>query len=453
MLEDVREHPATWTLAAAWVLLFLAMQGVMSYVRAHERDPLHRLRSAAIGPGALSIEVTHLFGDLSYREIREGHVWRALTATFIHYSFFHLLMNVFGLIQLGRLIEPWYGSGPFLFLCLILGLLGNLFGSLARFLLVLLRQSVEATSFWRSLPKPVVDWFGPLSSADVHAAGGSTILLGLMGIALVVGVRSRTRIGSYLADQMWTLLGFTALLGLVMPGVVDNFGHGGGALAGILLGFAHRPLIRKAERPRWVWGGWVASVVLISVAYAALSTQSVAEIRERQKRFDAEQATGRLREINDAVMLLDALGPVYQSITDQAFGSITVDAGELSKLRDGVLPGPPPPPADGQDTRPIPPNPPPAVPPQRPTMDPGTFQAVDLLDARLKRLNLDPEAAEAVGRLIAGTRKAFRSDLTYPDAYELRSDYLEVRRAVRRLRESADAGLRQPAPPAPVSPR
>ena len=92
---------------------------------------------------------------------------------------------------------------------------------------------------------------------NIHTGGGSTILLGLLALAAVVGWRSKTRIGGFLRDQMVAMLVITVVLGVVLSNFVDNFGHAGGAIAGALIGFAHRPLIRLGER-RWArrtaWG-------------------------------------------------------------------------------------------------------------------------------------------------------------------------------------------------------
>ena len=51
------------------------------------------------------------------------------------------------------------------------------------------------------------------------------------------------------------LLIATAVLGRMVP-IIDNWGHAGGALTGAAIGFAHRILIRTAQRPvaKWVGG-------------------------------------------------------------------------------------------------------------------------------------------------------------------------------------------------------
>lgn len=243
-LEDVRECPATYGLAASWILVFALM-----HLAQHGQVIPPRV-SAQIGPGAIVTTTSHRFGDMTWGEIRQGEAWRALTATFIHYSLIHLGLNLIGLIKLGRLIEPWYGAGPFLALCLAIGAAGNLAGGLLRQGLDLSKAWAAASSLARAWPGLVarLSTGGRVATDQIPSGGGSTILLGLIGLCAVVGWRSRTRIGSYLRDQMVALLAFTGLLGLLLPNLVDNFGHAGGALAGLAAGFFHRPLIRGGER-------------------------------------------------------------------------------------------------------------------------------------------------------------------------------------------------------------
>ena len=79
---------------------------------------------------------------------------------------------------------------------------------------------------------------------DLPSAGGSVVLVGLVALLAVVGWRSRSRFGDYIRAQMVGFLAFTAILGVMIPNI-DNFGHAGGAVIGALVGFAHRPMLRR----------------------------------------------------------------------------------------------------------------------------------------------------------------------------------------------------------------
>ncbi len=203
-------------------------------------------------PLAVSSQVGHRFGDMTWAEIRHGEVWRLVTATFIHFSLVHVGMNAFGLIKLGQLIEPWYGSGPFLAVCLLIGGLGNLVGGLLRQGMAVGQAGLAGSRVAHAWPS----WFG-VGGPDgvnesflIQSGGGSTILLGLLGLGAVVGWRSKTRIGSFLRDQMVAMLVFTGVLGVVLINLIDNYGHAGGAIVGAGFGFIHRPLLRISERSR-----------------------------------------------------------------------------------------------------------------------------------------------------------------------------------------------------------
>ncbi len=266
LADDVRECPATWTLAASWVLVFALMHLVQW------RSGVEAPAGGFANPLAISSTVGHRFGDMTWAEVRHGEVWRLVTATFVHFSLVHVGMNVFGLIKLGQLVEPWYGSGPFLAVCLAIGGFGNLVGGLIRQAITLGKANLAGSRVARLWPA----WFegGQFDGMDasflIPSGGGSTVLLGLLGLGAVVGWRSKTRIGSFLRDQMVAILGFTAVLGVVLFQLIDNYGHAGGAIVGALFGFAHRPLLRISERSRpfrlACWTGVVAAVVACLVA-------------------------------------------------------------------------------------------------------------------------------------------------------------------------------------------
>jgi membrane associated rhomboid family serine protease len=61
----------------------------------------------------------HLIG------VAEGQYWRLITAAFLHYGPFHLLMNMLALWWFGSLLEQRIGSGKFLLLYLVSGLAGS----------------------------------------------------------------------------------------------------------------------------------------------------------------------------------------------------------------------------------------------------------------------------------------------------------------------------------------
>ena len=277
MLDDIRECPATATLAASWIVVFVAMilvQSVWSQAPA----------GSLLSPLPVSGAVSHLFGDQTWNEVRRGEWWRTVTATFVHGNLVHLGLNLLGLIQLGRLIEPWYRSGPFFSICLLIGAGGNLVSGLLRQAMITIRPMVEATAVARLWPVAFQHIFSRSAGVDatVHSAGGSTILLGLMTVILVVGWRSRTRMGLYLRDQMTILLVATAGLGLLMAQSIDNYGHAGGAIVGVAVGWLHRPLLRAVEKPWFRRLGWGLGAAIVAWSTLALGRDSAREVRQER---------------------------------------------------------------------------------------------------------------------------------------------------------------------------
>ncbi len=295
MPRDFRECPGTMGLAASWILIFALI--LLAQWR-HGGPPAP---GPWFEPLPVSTVTSHRFGDMTWAEVRGGEAWRLETATFIHFGLIHLVLNVMGLINLGRLIEPWYRTGPFLAICLAIGGLGNLVGGLLRQLVAASRPWIGSTGVARLWPG-LIDRFvhgGPAGPVNIHTGGGSTILLGLLGLGAVVGWRSRTRIGVYFRRQMVILLGLTALLGIVLYRLVDNYGHLGGALVGAAIGLLDRPMVRlskrkPARRLAWAAVGATAVACLASAVRddraEAILGRSLAGVIERGRAAESTRA-------------------------------------------------------------------------------------------------------------------------------------------------------------------
>jgi membrane associated rhomboid family serine protease len=57
--------------------------------------------------------------------IADGDYWRLITAAFLHYGPFHLILNMLGLWWFGTLLEQRIGTGRFVLLYLVSGLAGS----------------------------------------------------------------------------------------------------------------------------------------------------------------------------------------------------------------------------------------------------------------------------------------------------------------------------------------
>ena len=81
------------------------------------------IRSTIYEKGVLVAIARDFSGNLI--GVAEGEWWRLLTAAFLHYGPFHLLLNMLALWWFGSLLEQRIGSGRFLLLYLVSGLAGS----------------------------------------------------------------------------------------------------------------------------------------------------------------------------------------------------------------------------------------------------------------------------------------------------------------------------------------
>jgi rhomboid protease GluP len=139
---------------------------------------------------------------------QDGQWWRLFTALFIHFGVVHLALNMWALWDVGRLVEQLYGRWRFAVLYAVSGLLGNL--------LSLVLHGNQAVS-----------------------GGASGAIFSLYGALLVFLWRERRNVEP--GEFRWLFGGavvFSTLMlgiGFVVPGI-DNAAHGGGLLAGALMG-------------------------------------------------------------------------------------------------------------------------------------------------------------------------------------------------------------------------
>ena len=240
-LEALRRAPATYGLAAGWVVVYLLMvwdQGTWQY------------RPGDLLSGGIHPRVAGWFGAVESSKQLLAEPWRAVTATFLHFSLVHLGFNLLIFVQLGRLIEPWYGARLYLFVYVLIAALGNALAAGAKWLL------------GAKLGLPIG---GPLW--EIPTAGGSVVICGQIALLAIVGWRSRTRQGAFIKAQMVGMLVFVGFFGLIVPGV-DNIGHAGGALAGAALGLGHRALLRAAgTRRAKLLGALALAVLLLSAGF------------------------------------------------------------------------------------------------------------------------------------------------------------------------------------------
>ncbi len=149
--------------------------------------------------------------------IANGQIWRFIFPIFIHVDAVHLLVNMYSLHAVGPSVEAFYGKERTTIVYLLSGISGIAF-SLA---------------------------FNPSPSA-----GASGAIFGIVGALALFLFRHRDLFGSVAKSQL-TRIGMVLLLNLVLgfSAMIDNWGHVGGLLGGILVGWIIGPQWERVQTP------------------------------------------------------------------------------------------------------------------------------------------------------------------------------------------------------------
>jgi rhomboid protease GluP len=156
--------------------------------------------------------------------IRAGELWRLITPVFLHASILHIGFNMYALFLYGRGIESRYGHGRFLLLYFLAGYAGNVMSYLL--------------------------------TAN-PSLGASTAIFGLIVAEGIFLFQNRALLGKQINRALWNLLfiaGINLMIGFTTPDV-DNWGHIGGMLGGLLFAWF--------GGPRWKLEGFYPSVKVI----------------------------------------------------------------------------------------------------------------------------------------------------------------------------------------------
>ena len=155
--------------------------------------------------GSKSPQVLLNFGASYGPYIQRGEYWRLVIPMFLHIGFLHLLLNAVGLFVLGRILESVYGYGRFALLYVACGI---------------------GSSFLSMKLSPAV------------AAGASGAIFGMAGAMLTIGYLHRAAVPRRwrrsFGGGILPLIVLNLLLGYSIRGI-DNWGHLGGLITGMLL--------------------------------------------------------------------------------------------------------------------------------------------------------------------------------------------------------------------------
>lgn len=145
--------------------------------------------------------------------VRQGEVWRLVTAGLLHGSFYHFWMNFGSLMWLGKFIEAFTHRAylPIVFL------LSIIFGNVASSIF---------------LP----------TKTSIGASGG---LMGLIGFLVILGIRHKNILPVNFFQSLLLNIALISLIGFIGSDFIDNAAHGGGLICGLLIGFLLIPAQEK----------------------------------------------------------------------------------------------------------------------------------------------------------------------------------------------------------------
>jgi rhomboid protease GluP len=177
----------------------------------------------------LNADVVTFWGIKYGSFIRAGQLWRLITPVFLHdsslpYGLLHIGFNMYALFLYGRGLEARFGHWRFILLYFLSAYAGNVLS----FLLT---------------PNP--------------SLGASTAVFGLLAAEGMFVFQNRQLLGSRAGRALMNVLyvaGINLLIGFSTNGV-DNFGHLGGLLGGVLFTWF--------GGPRWKMEGFYPSIRLI----------------------------------------------------------------------------------------------------------------------------------------------------------------------------------------------
>ena len=141
--------------------------------------------------------------------------WRLASSAFLHIGLMHLLFNGFAMYFFGQIAEPMFGSAKFLALFLLAAIGGNLLNNYVT---------------WHS----ILDGTGQ-PGLSAGASGG---IMGI-GAALLIAALFKISVNGMVLNlkSLIIIMAINLVYGFAVPGI-DNAGHIGGAITGLVIALA-----------------------------------------------------------------------------------------------------------------------------------------------------------------------------------------------------------------------
>ncbi|WP_091152070.1 rhomboid family intramembrane serine protease [Mucilaginibacter pineti] len=195
-----------------------------------------------------------------------GQWWRLITNCFIHFGFFHLLMNMYALVFVGLFLEPFLGKAKFIIAYMLSGIIASL-----------------ASLWWHD---------------HTVSAGASGAIFGMYGVFLAL--LSTNHIERGMRKGLLINIGIFVVYNLAygsFKGGIDNAAHIGGLVSGLIMGYAFMPSLRQPDNVKRQW------LALLSVSIVAICLVTIACLNLRQSdRFIYENRIAEFNQIEDSAL-------------------------------------------------------------------------------------------------------------------------------------------------------
>lgn len=230
-LPQVKPY-ATYILLGLTILVYLLQKGSV----------------LLIGPAIYDVDWLAAVGEKINELIRAGQIWRLITPVFLHGSIYHIGFNMYALYIIGRGLESRYGHQRFVALYFLSAFAGNVLS----FVL-----TPEAS------------------------LGASTAIFGLITAEGIFLYQNRKLLGKQVYRAIGNIV-MVAVINLVLgtsPGI-DNWGHVGGLLGGLLFAWFGGPRwkvegifpsihLTDERQGHGLWAG-VAAVLVVFLPLTAI---------------------------------------------------------------------------------------------------------------------------------------------------------------------------------------
>jgi Uncharacterized membrane protein (homolog of Drosophila rhomboid) len=151
--------------------------------------------------------------------VAQGQYYRIFTAMFLHASIFHIFINMFSLLMVGRAVEIFFGKWRYLLIYLLSGIAGG-----------------------------ITFYFLSPGDAAVGASGAIFGVFGALGIFYIMNRRMMGSGGQSIIIQWGFILVLNLVLGMTPGSGIAIWGHIGGLVMGMILAYLLMPHTRRSRR-------------------------------------------------------------------------------------------------------------------------------------------------------------------------------------------------------------